>query len=90
MSFDYMSEPKVKSYYDKWAATVKTPTPVIERESFYKFAKACLEVDKAPSLDTLKGHLYDDFHERPDFDDFQSETIILFETLVKFYNVRLS
>ena len=88
--FNYMEDKKVRDCYEKWALN-----PVlhgVEKEYFYKFVKACLEVDKSPSIDKLKLALYDSFHAQYSeerYDEFQYETVVLFEHLRNFHNTTL-
>ena len=86
-----MSNKKVKAYYEKWELN---PTLLgIQREYFYKFVKACLEVDKLASIEYLKSALYDSFHDKYDekaYDELTFQVVVLFEHLRDFYNTTLS
>lgn len=89
-NINYMENERVRSYYDKW-----TVTPLLTQqyaEYFYKFVKACLEVDKRPSIEYLKSALYDSFHDTYDpenYVEFDSEVIEVFERCRDFANTTL-
>jgi len=87
---NYMKNDKVKAYYEKWELN---PTLLgIQREYFYKFVKACLEVDKRASIEYLKLALYNSFHDKydeKDYDEFMFEVVVLFEDLRDFNNTTL-
>jgi hypothetical protein len=89
-SIDYMKAKKPRRYYEIWA-----DNPLFTqqyKEYFYKFVKACIEVDKKPDTEYLKLALYDSFHEQYDkkqYNEFTDEVIILFEHLINFSNTTL-
>ncbi len=89
-SINYMKDKRVRSYYDKWAVT-----PLLTQqygEYFFEFVKACLEVDKRPSIEYLKLALSDSCigkYDEKRYDEFTYEIIVLFEHLRDFYNTTL-
>ena len=89
-SINYMKDKKVIGYYEMWAEY-----PLLHdryKDYFYKFVKACLEVDKRPSSEYLKLALYDSFSAKYDekrYDEFVGDVIVLFEHLINFYNTTL-
>ncbi|MGB2876651.1 MAG: hypothetical protein WBB97_01275 [Dehalococcoidales bacterium] len=90
-SINYMNNDKVKAYYEKWELN---PTLLgIQREYFYKFVKACLEVDKRASTEYLQLALYDSFHDKYDdereYDELKVKVVVLFEDLRDFHNTTM-
>jgi hypothetical protein len=87
-SVDYMKDEKVKAYFNWWASSPRTEHPR-HKELFYKFVKACLEVDKTLDAQYLRLALYDSFHNVMDeksYDKYRHNILVWFEDLVDFAN----
>jgi len=89
-NINYMNDATVRQYYDRWELD---PTLLgRNRFDFYKFVKACFNVDTKLDIEYLKASLYDSFHEKYDektYDEFVGEVVILFEHLRDFQNTSL-
>ena len=89
-SINYMKDAMVRQYYEWWI--LNPVTHGHDKEKFYKFVKACLNVDKRLDISYLKLALYDSFYkiyEEEYYDRFQSDIVILFEHLRDFANTNL-
>ena len=88
-SSNYMKDERVRNYYEKWELNPFLTQQY--KEYFYKFVKACLEVDESPTISALELALRDSFYETWDkeiYDEFCKEATILFEHLRDFYNTK--
>jgi len=99
MADNYMQDSTVYNYYRHWIACFPNLLGhSLDRESFYRFVKACIQYTEGKNiireLDTsiLRDHLYDDLRDKcsaDGYEDITSEIIILFERLIQYENTRL-
>ena len=89
----YMDDENVRKYYDRWISSPTLLEHPTDKESFYKFVKACIGYaghgNVVRKLDTsiLRLHLYDDLHDRYSeeyYDEITHKIIVLFERLLNY------
>ena len=90
MTENYMQDQNVRQYYDRW---INSPTPLghpSDKRNFYRFVKACVaffdhrDTSRNVRRELLEAHLYDDLHERQNYEYLRNEILVTLDTLLDY------